>query len=74
MQPWVALVEQVVAAALAGSPLAALAPDTTSPAVTIVALYLGLDMLSRFDTNFEHADAVFGLAAHLCSLASPPLS
>lgn len=74
MEPWLALAESVVARVLGGSPLAGLV-GPRDLAVAAVALYLGLDTVSRLSGETTTAETLFAaglaLAPLLASRAGP---
>lgn len=65
--PWTQFAEQAITAALGESPLASLVP-TADAAYGIVALYLGLEMLTQLDGNRAPAAALFSHARLLAAL------
>jgi AcrR family transcriptional regulator len=67
LQPWLDMVERKVEALLAGSPLQALVPPRDA-AFAIIALYLGIDMLSHLEGNDARARSVFDRGARLATL------
>jgi AcrR family transcriptional regulator len=58
MQPWLALAEQVLTEVAGSSPLAELVRPAEA-AQALVALYFGLNLLSRLDPASAQADALF---------------
>jgi AcrR family transcriptional regulator len=65
--PWRDFAQQAIESGLAGSPLGSLVPvDELSHAV--VALYLGLEMLSHLDGDRSRATALFDHAGQMASL------
>lgn len=72
MEPWVELVEEVLADVLAGSPLAGLIQPRPL-AFGVIALYLGVDLLSHLDQDHSRADALFETAARLAPVLVPVL-
>jgi AcrR family transcriptional regulator len=71
--PWTDFAQQAIEQALAGSPLGSLLP-ARDVAHAVVALYLGLEMLSHLDGDREPALALFGHAAQIANLLAPPPS
>ena len=69
--PWTDFAQQAIEQALAASPLGSLLPSR-DVAHAVVALYLGLEMLSHLDGDREPALAFFGHAAQLANLFVPP--
>jgi len=65
--PWTEFARQAITSALGDSPLAALLP-TADAAHGIVALYLGLEMLTQLDGNRAPATALFDHAGRLAAL------
>src|SRR5579864_8455244 len=72
MEPWVELVEEVLADVLAESPLAGLIQPRPL-AFGVIALYLGVDLLSHLDQDHSRADALFETAGRLAPLLMPVL-
>jgi AcrR family transcriptional regulator len=70
--PWTEFAQQAMATALGDSPLASLMP-TADAAYGIVALYLGLEMLTQLDGNRAPATALFDHAGRLAALLGPAL-
>lgn len=73
MEPWVELVEEVLADVLAESPLAGVIQPRPL-AFGVIALYLGVDLLSHLDQDHSRADALFETAGRLAPLLLPVLS
>jgi AcrR family transcriptional regulator len=67
MQPWFALAEGVAARVLAGSPLLKLA-GPRDLAVASIALYLGLDTVSRLSGETTAAETLFAAGVGLAPL------
>jgi AcrR family transcriptional regulator len=67
MEPWFALAETVAAHVLAGSPVLALVPPRDL-AVAAVALYLGLDTVSRLSGETTTAETLFAAGLGLAPL------
>lgn len=70
MEPWVELVEEVLSDVLAGSALGGIIQPKPL-ALGIIALYLGVDLLSHLDRDQSRADALFETAARLAPLLAP---
>jgi AcrR family transcriptional regulator len=70
MEPWVELVEEVLSDVLAGSLLSGVIQPRPL-AFGIIALYLGVDLLSHLDHDQSRADALFETAARLAPLLAP---
>lgn len=70
MEPWVELVEEVLSDVLAGSTLGGIIQPKPL-AFGIIALYLGVDLLSHLDRDQSRADALFETAARLAPLLAP---
>lgn len=68
-EPWIDLGESAVRKALAGSPLAALAPPRDL-ARLVITLYLGINLFSRMDPDGSGMESLFGLAAQAAPLLS----
>src|SRR3981081_2836072 len=76
MEPWVELVEDELSDLLAGSLLGSLLGGVIQPrplAFGIIALYLGVDLLSHLDHDHSRAEALFETAGRLAPLAGAPL-
>jgi AcrR family transcriptional regulator len=67
IQPWKQFAEQAIAAGLAGSPLGSVMP-VGDLAYAVVALYLGLEMLSHLDGDRSQALLLFRHAGQLAPL------
>jgi hypothetical protein len=61
------MVERKVKGLIAGSPLEAIVPPRDA-AFAIIALYLGIDMLSHLEGNDARAQSVFDRGTHLATL------
>lgn len=70
MEPWVELVEDVLSDLLAGSVFAGLIQPRPL-AFGIIALYLGVDLLSHLDRDPSRAEALFETAGRLAPLLAP---
>jgi len=70
IRPWTDFAQRVIDGALAGSPLGSVVPSR-DVAHGIVALYLGLEMLSHLDGDRAPALALFAHATQLATLFSP---
>jgi AcrR family transcriptional regulator len=68
IQPWIDLVQGKLEELLAGSALAAILPPQ-DVAFAIVALYLGVDMLSQLDDDHAPAESLLDLATTYAPLA-----
>src|SRR5579863_169445 len=73
MAPWIAFTEQRVRTALASTPLAAVVPPA-EVAYAVVALYLGMELLSHLDGDRSRAGALFAAAQRAATLLGPLLS
>ena len=75
IQPWRAFAQSSIEAALGTSPLRSVIP-AEEMAHAVVALYLGMEMLSHLDGDAEPALALFARAKHLAplieALITPP--
>jgi len=71
LAPWRAFAERAIRAAVADSPLASLVP-VDDAAYAVVALYLGLEMLSHLDGDRTHALALFAQGSRLAALFTAP--
>jgi hypothetical protein len=67
LEPWLEMVERKVKGLIAGSPLEAIVPPRDA-AFAIIALYLGIDMLSHLEGNDARAQSVFDRGTHLATL------
>jgi AcrR family transcriptional regulator len=67
IQPWRQFAQSTIEASLGGSPMGAVIP-AKDLAHAVVALYLGLEMLSHLDGDVEPALALFAHAKQLASL------
>jgi AcrR family transcriptional regulator len=65
--PWLSFTRQVIEQALDGTPLASIVP-TEDTAYAVVALYLGLEMLSHLDGDRSRALALFERANTLATV------
>lgn len=70
MEPWVELVEEVLSYLLADSALAGVIQPRPL-AFGIIALYLGVDLLSHLDHDHSRAEALFETAGRLVPLLAP---
>ena len=74
MEPWVELVEEELSNLLAGSVLGSLLGGVIQPrplAFGIIALYLGVDLLSHLDHDHSRAEALFETAGKLAPMLAP---
>jgi AcrR family transcriptional regulator len=71
IRPWTDFAQRVIDGALADSPLGSVLPSR-DVAYGIVALYLGLEMLSHLDGDRAPAMALFAHATRFADLLSPP--
>jgi AcrR family transcriptional regulator len=67
MAPWVALGEELMGRLLKGSPLKEMLPRRDL-AFAFVALYLGMETVTRLDGDRSKADALFAIGARLAPL------
>jgi AcrR family transcriptional regulator len=67
LQPWVVMVEEKLTELLAGSPFESLIPSRDL-AFAIIALYLGIDMLSQLDGDHGPAEALLDLGVRCAPL------
>jgi AcrR family transcriptional regulator len=67
LRPWVDMVERKVEGLLAGSPLQEILPPRDA-AFAIIALYLGIDMLSQLEGNHARAESLIDRAVRLATL------
>src|SRR5262249_39058644 len=70
--PWIDFTQGAVERVMRASPVASAAPSR-EVAYAIVALYLGLELLTQLDGDREPALALFGAAANLANLFAPLL-
>jgi AcrR family transcriptional regulator len=66
-EQWIALVQEALQRALAGSPLAAAIP-TREAAYAISAMFLGIELLARLDPERSEAPALFDMMANMAQL------
>jgi AcrR family transcriptional regulator len=64
LQPWLAFTEEAVAKVTDGSPVAAVVPPADA-AVAVVALYLGLELLTHLDGDRSRAESLFTAATRV---------
>lgn len=69
LQPWFDMVERKMAALIGGSALEALVPPRDA-AFAIIALYLGVDMLSHLEGNEARARSAFDRGARLATVVA----
>jgi AcrR family transcriptional regulator len=69
MQPWIEMVEGKLRDLLAGSPVEAIVP-TRDVAFAIIALYLGIDMLSHLDGDHAPAESLLDLGVRVAPIFS----
>ncbi|MGQ0678592.1 MAG: TetR/AcrR family transcriptional regulator [Actinomycetota bacterium] len=70
MEPWIRFAEGVITEMLAGS----MFEDTVNPrtlAFAVVALYLGVDLLSHLDQDNSRAEALFQMAGTISPFLAP---
>lgn len=70
MEPWIAFTEGVITDLLAGS----IFEETINPrtlAFAVVALYLGVDLLSHLDQDKSRAEALFQMAGTIGPMVAP---
>lgn len=72
MEPWIDFAERAIARVLDRSPFAGVIPARTL-AFAVVALYLGIDLLSYLDRDRPRAEAMFEAAARLAPVLAPLL-
>jgi AcrR family transcriptional regulator len=70
MEPWIEFTETVIRDLLEGSPLGATINPRTL-AFAVVALYLGVDLLSHLDHDNSRAEALFQMAGAAGSFVAP---
>jgi AcrR family transcriptional regulator len=68
--PWVDFTESAVRAGLASTPLAEVVP-AADVAYVVVALFLGMEMLTHLDGNGSRADTVIATAQRIAALLGP---
>lgn len=68
IQPWIDMVQRKIEALLAGSMLAQMIPPRDL-AFAIIALYLGIDMLSHLDGDRDRAQSLLDLGVRYAPLA-----
>ena len=67
LHPWTAFVQDAMSRAIGDSPLSSLLPSDDI-AYAVVALYLGIEMLSHLDGDTSHAESLFERAQTLAAL------
>lgn len=72
MKPWIAFVEEVIAKLVAGSPFEQMIPKREA-ASALVAFYMGVNLLTRLETDRSNVDALFETARNFAPLVSPLL-
>ncbi len=72
MEPWIAFVEGIIHKVLAGTPFEMLIPKREA-ASALVAFYLGVNMLSRLESDHARIDSWFETARRLTPTLSPML-
>jgi len=70
MQPWLEFTERLVERFTAGSPFAALV-DARAAADSILALYIGMDLLIHLDGDRTRATAMFDAGDRLAATLAP---
>lgn len=70
MEPWIEFAEEAISKAFEGSPLAGLLP-ARELAYAVVALYLGVEMISHLEADDSRVDSLFVTARSFASLVSP---
>jgi hypothetical protein len=69
MQPWIGFAREEVERIGAGSPLAALVPPGDA-AYAIVAIFLGLELLSHLEGDTARTERLFELANRLAAMVT----
>jgi AcrR family transcriptional regulator len=69
LQPWIDTLEGKLREVIAGSPLESIVPARDA-AFAIVALYLGIDMLSHLDGDHDRAESLLDLGVSYAPLVS----
>jgi AcrR family transcriptional regulator len=69
MQPWVEMVERKLRELLAGSPLESIVP-AGDVAFAVIALYLGVDLLSQLQGDHARAESLLDLGVRYAPLAA----
>lgn len=72
IEPWIRLTEETLARVLGGSPLEAVVP-ARQVAFAVVALYLGIELLTHLSGDRSDADGLFGAAAAATGFLGPLL-
>lgn len=72
MKPWIAFVEEVIGKLVAGSPFEQMIPKREA-ASALVAFYMGVNLLTRLETDRSNVDALFETARNFAPLVSPLL-
>ncbi len=71
IKPWTGFARDAIAGVLEGSPLSSLVP-VDEVAFAVVALYLGLEMLTQLDGDRKPADALFAQVRMVAGLLAGP--
>ena len=66
-EEWIALVQEALRRATAGSPIAAVVPDRQA-AYAVSAMFLGIELMARLDPARSEAEAVFDMLSNVASL------
>lgn len=69
IEPWIGLASDAITAAMGDSPLGAVVPSEDL-AFAVVALYLGMEMLTQLDGNQSPASALFARATTMANFLS----
>lgn len=72
-EPWLEFVEETIARVLKGSPFEQVLP-TRDLAFALVALYMGVNLLTHLDEEHERIGSLFAVARSLAPVVSPMLS
>ncbi len=70
--PWRAFAQRAIGAIVAGSPITSLVPEADA-ALAVVALYLGLEMLTHLDGDRAPAMRLFDQASALVAILGSPM-
>jgi len=73
LEPWIGMVERKLRALLTGSAFESMVPPRDL-AFTIIALYLGIDMLSHLDGDRTRADSLLDLGVRHAPVVEAVLS
>lgn len=71
VKPWAAFTEEALARVLGDSPMAGIVP-AADLAYGIVALYLGIELLTHLDDDDSRAESLFAAGTRVAGMLAPP--